>query len=460
MNNTEQAQQPTHTILFVDDEANILASLRRQMRGQGYRILTATSGAEGLDILAQENIDLVISDMRMPQMDGAAFLEQVATGWPDTVRILLTGYADIDSTIAAINKGNIYRYVAKPWEENDLKLAIRRALERQQLERETRRLHELTSRQNEELKQLNNNLETMVAAQTETIRLQLDDLVEAHANLQEGYATAIHIFGHLMELRSGAVAGHAQRVAELAKVIGQQLGLNEEALKDLDFAATLHDIGKIGFSDKLINKAYQSLGESERKLVERHSAVGETMLMAMQPLQAASRLIRHHHERHDGKGYPDRLRGEEIPLGARILAVANDFDGLQIGTLLGKCLNVLEARAYIEDHAGSRYDPEVVQTFLGVLKSLPAEAMNVTEVCMRVSSLRPAMVLSRDLVTADGIMLLAKGNVLDENFIERIQRFVRMTEQELHVYVCCDGHRAEDMATNAAIATAEPLDAA
>jgi response regulator RpfG family c-di-GMP phosphodiesterase len=150
-----EQQQPT--LLLVDDEQNILSALRRLLRPRGYNVVTAISAAEGLKILEQENVDLVISDMRMPEMDGAEFLERTASRWPDTMRILLTGYADINSTIEAINKGAIYKYISKPWDENDLILSVQHALEKKFLEQERRRLEALTQQQNEQLKEFNQN---------------------------------------------------------------------------------------------------------------------------------------------------------------------------------------------------------------------------------------------------------------------------------------------------------------
>ena len=147
------------TVLLVDDEANVLSSLKRLFRPYGYRIFTAESGAAGLEIMQRETVDLVISDMRMPEMDGAQFLQKVNEQWPDTIRILLTGYAEISATIDAINKGHIYRYISKPWEDNDIVLAIKQALRQKQLERANQGLEELTRKQNEELKDLNANLE-------------------------------------------------------------------------------------------------------------------------------------------------------------------------------------------------------------------------------------------------------------------------------------------------------------
>jgi response regulator RpfG family c-di-GMP phosphodiesterase len=168
------------TLLCVDDEPNILSSLRRLLRPQGYRILTAESGAEGLAILETQNVDLVISDMRMPMMDGAHFLAEVRQRWPNAVRLLLTGYSDIPSILDAINRGEIYRYIAKPWDDNDMLLMVHGALERSALLREKQRLEALTLQQNEELKALNRDLEARVKTRTRELSQSNDALLAAN----------------------------------------------------------------------------------------------------------------------------------------------------------------------------------------------------------------------------------------------------------------------------------------
>ncbi len=186
------------TLLLVDDEANILASLIRLLRPMGYRIFTAESGAQGLEILAQQSIDLVVSDMRMPEMNGVQFLEQVRQQWPETMRILLTGYAEIGTTIAAINKGQIYRYISKPWEDNDIILAIQLALQHKLLEREKLRLEALTQQQNEELKDLNANLEEKIMLRTEELRQTIVFLETANAKLQKHFIASALVFEDYM----------------------------------------------------------------------------------------------------------------------------------------------------------------------------------------------------------------------------------------------------------------------
>ena len=247
------------TLLLVDDEASILSSLRRQLRPAGYRIHTAESGAAGLEILEREPVDLVVSDMRMPEMSGAQFLEQVRIRWPGTMRILLTGYADVGSTIDAINRGEIYRYIAKPWDDNQLALTIRDALESNRLRNENTRLLALTTAQNEELTQLNTGLEQKVAERTAEIQQVNSFLNLANDRLKQNFLVSIKVFSGLMELRGGTMVGHSRRVADLARKLAVRLELPAKAHQDMCVAVLLHDMGKIGFPDSVLGRPVSTL---------------------------------------------------------------------------------------------------------------------------------------------------------------------------------------------------------
>lgn len=424
---------PAATLLFVDDEPSILSSLKRLFRPHGYRIFTAEGGAEALEIMEREHVDLVVSDMRMPAMTGAQFLQQVYERWPDCVRILLTGYAEIADTIDAINKGHIYRYISKPWEDNDITLSIRHALRQKQLEQANRGLEELTRKQNEELKELNANLEQKVVARTEELRQAMGFLEVAHEKLKKGFITSIRVFSHLIELREGVMAGHSHRVAELAREMALQMGMTEGEVQDVFLAALLHDVGKIGLPDYLLEKPYPSMTGEERGEYMHHPAQGQTALMALEQLQEAAKLIRSHHEHFDGQGYPDRLHGLEIPQGARIIALANEFDAAQIGTLLGKRLKPAEAILYIQEGSGSRYDPAVVAVFLRVMKA--RNMVTVTgEQALHADQLKSGMVLSRDLMSNKGELLLSKDHVLNAGLIAQIKGYAK-AGNGLTVYV-------------------------
>ena len=426
---TTGAVQAQATLLFVDDEPNILTALQRLFRPAGYRIFTAPGGAEGLALLEREQVDLIVSDMRMPQMDGAQFLEQAAKRWPQTVRILLTGYADLSSAVAAVNKGNIYRYLSKPWEDNDIKITVQLALEKLRLEQRV-------AEQNVRLKELNADLETRVAAQTQEIRQVLSQLELTHEELKKSFVTSVRVFANLVELREGDLAGHSRRVAEHARALALRLGMNEVDAQQVLYAALLHDIGKIGLPDALIHRPYISLSTEERTKVAHHPVAGQAALLALEPLQDAALLIRHHHERYDGKGFPDALKREAIPLGARILAVANDYDALQRGTLVEGKQSPVHARAFLIANKEQRYDPKMVDAFVAMLDEMGnAPSDTIKEMRLSSGNLKPGMVLARDLINSKGMLLLPRGRELNAPLITKIRTFEREEDRGYTIHV-------------------------
>jgi len=437
MNLTAKSVQDSskeNTLLFVDDEQNILSSLRRLFRPYRYRILTALSARDGLIILENEHVDLVISDMRMPEMDGTKFLGQVANDWPDTMRILLTGYADLDSTIEAINSGKIYKYMNKPWEDSQIILTVQRALEQQHLERERKRLSDLVKKQNSELSMMNMELEKKVASRTAELEQAMGMLEKAYEDLREGYRDSIKVFSGIIEMREKTVAGHSNRVADNAQQLALALGMDASQVENVQFAALLHDIGKIILPDALIHRSYSTLNLQERSEVEKHPIVGESLLMSLNPLQYTGELIRNHHEYYNGSGYPDGKSGESIPLGARILTVANEFDGLLSGELLQRKYSKLEAMEYLSGQRGKLYDTRVVDAFLKILK-YEKVSTSVAHEKVSVDKLVPGMRLSEGLTTRKGAFLLPSGHILDTKVIEKIKQISHVSESPLCIAV-------------------------
>ena len=428
--------RPPATILVVDDEPGILSSLRRLLRPAGYRIFTAEGGQAGLSILEQEAVDLVISDMRMPEMNGAQFLEQVRNRWPGTTRILLTGYADVSSTIEAINRGEIYRYIAKPWDDNDLTLIIRDALEHRRLQNENARLLVLTRAQNDELRDLNANLEDKVKQRTAEIEQINSFLNQANEKLKQNFLVSIKMFSGLMELRGGSMAGHSRRVADLSRKLAAQMGLDAREQQDVFFAGLLHDIGKIGFTDTLLSRPVSRMNGEDQGLYRRHSVAGESALMPLDELKDVAKLVRAHHERFDGQGFPDGLEGSNIPIGARILSVVNDYDGLQTGTLSERRMTAEEAKTMILQSRGKRYDPEVAKAFVELLGGLGNEI--VRERAVSHADLKVGMVLSRDLLSREGVLLLSADFVLDIRLVKQIQDYARRENHAIPIYIRTD----------------------
>lgn len=424
------------SILCVDDEPSILSSLRRLFRTHGYHIFTAESGAAGLQLLESEPVDLIISDMRMPEMDGAQFLERVRERWPDTVRILLTGYSDIQSILDAINRGEIFRYITKPWDDNDIVLVVRHALERKALEQEKRRLEELAQRQNEELKELNASLERKVEERTAELKVAHDSLVSANDKLKTNFLTSIKVFSGMIEMRSEHLAGHSRRVADLARKIAIKMDQDSRDTQEIFISGLLHNIGKIAFSDELLSTPLNMMNGETLGIYRKHPIRGEQLLMPLENLRGAAKIIRSQQERFDGHGFPDGISGLVIPMGARILAIASDYYNLQIGIMIQRRLPAEEATAVILKSRGTRYDPVVLSAFESVITG-KADNIEVAlpETLVSTRQLLPGMTIARDLVTQDGVLLLSVEHVLNERLIQQILDFEASADAPIMVYV-------------------------
>ncbi|MFT3859487.1 MAG: HD domain-containing phosphohydrolase [Aquabacterium sp.] len=360
-------------------------------------------------------MDLLISDMRMPGMSGAALMQQVRTQWPGITRLMLSGHADVAATISAINEGQVHRYLTKPWSDAELLLTLKEALHQRFLEQERARLEAMTHAQNEELKHLNAHLEDLVAERTEALEA-------AHERLKKNYFQSIKTFSNLLELRGGRLLGHARRVADMSFKVARAMKLDEAACNDVLIAALMHDIGHIGQGDELIAKPITLLSPAETHQYRQHTLFGEQALMWLDDMQAVAAIVRGHHERHDGQGYPDGLAGEAIPVGARILAVADAYDDLRNGHLVSRHLSLAEARAILERGRGTQFDPDVLGIFFHLLP--PETAADPPQaVLLRPDELQPGMVMARDFLSSQGMLLLAAEHVLSPDLIDRIKLY-------------------------------------
>ncbi|MGC4061130.1 MAG: response regulator [Aquabacterium sp.] len=407
---------PGRTILCVDDEPNILAALQRLLRASGHRILTADSGATALDTMDSEAVDLVISDMRMPVMSGADLMRKIRARWPTVTRLLLTGHSDVSATIAAINEGQVHRYLTKPWNDVELLLTIKEAFAHRALEEEKHRLEALALAQNDELKHLNSNLEALVAERTR-------ELEQANDKVKRNYFNSIKTFSNLIELRGGQLMGHARRVGDISLRIAKAMKLDDAATNDVVIASLLHDIGLIGLPDYVFTKATSRLAPADVAQYRQHTVFGEQALLGQDDMEAVATLIRSHHERYDGQGYPDGLAGQDIPLGARILAVSDAYDDLLTGHLVSERLAPAEARTVMERGRGSQFDPGVIDAFSGLFAPTVTTAEQQTAVLLRPEELQEGMVVARDFLSPQGVLLLASEHVLTEDLIGRIRLF-------------------------------------
>lgn len=421
-------------VLLVDDERNVISSLSRLFKRNGYNTFMADGGAKGLDLLKNNRIDVLISDMRMPGMNGDEFLEKSIDISPDTVRLLLTGYSDIESTINAINDGQIYRYIRKPWEDSDVLEVVRQALYVRDLEKERERLLVLTHRQNQELKSLNEGLENKVNERTDALR-------KANKQLECSLQDTIRAFISLIGTSKGLSGEYAKQVAKLSKYVAISLGLPSKQVKEIYYAGLLHELGKVSLPERLLNKHISSYNQKDLEIYKQHTIYADSALTPIELLNDTAEIVRAHEEYYDGSGFPDGLVGEQIPIGARILSVTKAFLKYQSLTNKVSDEDIDTAIEQISLHARKRHDPKVVDALITVVRSEFAKDKFDKELKFDTRHLQPGMILSRDLYSVTGALLLTSGRVLSENLISKLIGFEKSRNLTFKVYVTHESSR-------------------
>ncbi|NGM87189.1 response regulator [Parapusillimonas sp. SGNA-6] len=413
------------TLLLVDDEENITRSLQRTLRNRPYRVLATHGAADALKVLENEDVDMVISDSRMPDMDGPTLLAEVQRRWPDKMRIMLTGYSDMTATIKAINEGRIHRYLSKPWDDTELCTAIEQALDYKALKAEREQLLRLAHEQNLALQSANETLEQRVQERTAELAQATESLRQAHDELQRSYVTATEVFSSLISQRVPQERQTNKEVIALVRAFSKARELPRELADDLAMGAALYNIGKLAWPDNLLLVPYDRLHRDDRERYRDYPRNGERLLMALEPAQNAATLIRHHQERWDGEGFPDRLAGPSIPLGSRILKMAVDFVEMQRGMVLSRALSRDDVMATMPKYAGRLYDPLLCAEFIEVARRLGSDDAELDEAVLALETLTvsPDMIIARDLHAANGMLLLKQGKVLTESVIEKLRAF-------------------------------------
>lgn len=350
-------------ILIVDDEESIREVLASLLEASGYRCVTAANGTEALKLLDTSRFDLVLSDILMPLMDGLALLEKVHEREPDLPVVMVTAMHDISTAIGALRTG-AYDYILKPFEKDQLYFSVRRAMEHRRLVVENRNYQ--------------NGLEYLVQERTA-------QLSEALRDLERSYDYTLEAFAGALDLKDAETEGHCQRVTSYTVLIARNMGVEANALRHIARGAFLHDIGKMGIPDGILRKP-GPLTDEERTVMRRHTEIGYAALRNIPFLRQAAEIVLTHQEHYDGRGYPRGLRAEEIPLGARIFAVADAFDAMISERPYRHAISVEEAREEIRRHAGTQFDPRVVEVFLSVpdetwrkVRGSPGGAFRLTE---------------------------------------------------------------------------------
>jgi response regulator RpfG family c-di-GMP phosphodiesterase len=421
-------------VLFVDDEENVLRSLKRLFIAEDYEVMTALSGTEGLALLKGTEIPVIISDQRMPGMSGAEFLEKSREITSDSVRIILTGHADVEAAIGAINKGGAYRYVSKPWNDADLLLVVKDALDKYSLIKENRYLTELTLRQNEELKKWSSELEFYVQQHTIDLTRQNKELKKLNEKFGKNLTDILSSMSGMIELRNRTMHSHSHNVAILATMMAGNMGLTDHETETVAMAAQLHDIGKIGESDIALTKTIAELSPEEMAEYVKHPVRGQAVIDCIEDLREAGILVRHHHEWYNGKGFPDGLRADSIPLGARIISIGDNFDKM----LHREMRSVESALQQVKTMLATQFDAALYTPLEKAAREFfisTTSADDCVEVELTTKDLKHGMVISRDVRTGTGLLLLRKNTVLNLKSIDTLTRGFHLDPSKSGVFV-------------------------
>lgn len=308
------------TVLFVDDQKSILNYTRSVFQDRGLEIITASSAEEALKIIDEQNIAVVVSDNQMPGMSGIELLSRIKESSPHTVKIMMTGRADLDTTLAAINSGEVFRFVLKPWKDTEMLRAVKDGIRRYRVLQSIKREDEFI----------------------------------------------LHSLAQTIELKDPCTRGHCDRVATLALQIAEALGVPEEIQQEIRYGSWLHDCGKIGVPEAILN-AERRLTEEEFAVVKKHPEWGCDVVRKANLSKIVQDIVLSHHERFDGKGYPNGLTGDQISLEAQIVSAADICDALSMDRPYRRGLNREELIKTLEEHRGANLVPVVVDTLLKII---------------------------------------------------------------------------------------------
>jgi putative nucleotidyltransferase with HDIG domain len=351
-----------HTVLFVDDEVNILKALQRLLRSEEMNVLCASRASEALELLEKHRTQVVVTDQRMPEMSGVDFLSRVRERQPDVVRMMLTGYTEMKVAVDAINRGEIYRLITKPWNDDELRATLRQAFDHADLKSEIKRLNQVTREQNFKLQDMNRNLEGKVRDRTK-------QLAEKHQQLRTAYVQTIRTLSEAVDAKDAYTRGHSERVGVYASKIAREMSFPKDVIERVYIAGLLHDVGKIGVRDAVITKP-DRLTPEEYEEIKQHPEIGYRILEPVEFLQDVAPCVRHHHEWYDGstRGYPDRLKGDQIPLPSRIILVADTVEAMTSDRPYRKALPLDAVVSEIQKYSGTQFDPKVAASFLTLLE--------------------------------------------------------------------------------------------
>jgi response regulator RpfG family c-di-GMP phosphodiesterase len=344
-------------IVCVDDDLALLQTLEEELGehfGESHEVLAVTSAEQAPESMYElarqgKRFEVVISDLMLPGMHGDRMLEIVNDRFPGVIKVLLTGHTDLDAALYAIASARIDKYIAKPWQHDDLTLTMAALIQQHRLRRENEAL----------LVDLQDRNRELAAA--------LEELREAKDRSEKEFLLSIQSLAVALEAKDRYTAGHSERVARFSVLIGRKMGFTPEELEDLRNIALLHDIGKIGMADAVLNKP-GALTDREFAILRDHPVIGAQILSPLSSFVPYILATKHHHERFDGRGYPDGLSGNDLPLTVWIIAIADAFDAMTSTRPYRKGKPISFALQQLQMGRGTQFHPDCADAFIELLQ--------------------------------------------------------------------------------------------
>ena len=406
------------TILCVDDEASILRSLQRLFHRKTYQVLVAESAQQALLLLQKYSVNLIISDMRMPEMDGVQLLQQVAQLTPETYRIIISGYADFESTVDAINLGKIHNFINKPWNNNELVSAVEYGLEKIRLRRENKRLRAIVEKQNAQLTLWNNELEDKISLRTKQIRTALK------INERNNKAAEKMLF-NFIAINPNLSGDFAKHVGNLAGRLADKIGLEKKIINDIRLAGFLTEIGMLALDPLICITPFNLLNLEQQKKFLSQGLMAKQILSPAQHMKNVSDMIVHQYQPINELSLP-----ETLTIGIKILAVARDYWRYANGRILPENLDHIHIRIEMNKGKGIKYAEEILKVLLPHPELIED---NTLEQGLTTRQLKPGMLLKHNLYTINHLLILAEGHEFSQSSINNLIEYEKNQKHTLSI---------------------------
>jgi response regulator RpfG family c-di-GMP phosphodiesterase len=419
----EQISLGTPRVLVVDDETQILKAVRRLLSTIDCDVETATNGSDAIDVLDEKEIAVLISDQRMPGLSGVALLNYAMSNHPDTVRIMLTGNSDWSTAVEAINLGQVFRFIAKPWEHDKFVQVIEDSLEQFELRKAKEQYEAHIERHNAALQELNHELEARVEARTREVRAKKEEIQRLYGELEDSFDSTIKSLLSLLEIGDIGIAEHCRRTARRAEQFANMLGFEQERVRNIERAALLHWVGLISAPEKMLFKSDEQYDAEELATWEFHPILGKQAIAHIPALEYPGRIIQYYLRRHDDPTFePSERLDEELIEDSHVLNICSTFERTRTREKRRENDDIATQKALdrITDARGTEFPPYLVDAFDKMLSEGAADA---SEVLVELDELEPEMVLSRPIQTAQGVPVAPRDVVITEDLIRRLERF-------------------------------------